>query len=329
MYLASVYPDRISVRYQAQEKDARTRWEEKQIVQEQNKINLEKKKTSWKLSYQTKKKMRDSVAYMSQMSKPRTIFRKQGKPIYNFKTSFITLTLPSKQIHTDKEIKQCLNNFLTTMRSRFNLKNYVWKAELQENENIHFHLIFDIFIEHTVLRYYWNKAINVLGYVDRYQAKMSKMSLQEYAEYRQIPISKAVNGFLFGNKTKWMSPGTEQVKSIYNDATASYYLSKYISKDVDSQEITEEEKQRISDFGRVWGRSQSLSRIGFVTRYCWTSLKRFIQSIDAKLESFTRVEYDYCVVFYFNFETITTNVRKWVRQKMTELAITYNYIAPT
>lgn len=330
MYVASLYPDRISVRYDYDQRTVMKRWEDRTEDKVTNSLqNLEKVKTTWKLSYQTKRKMRDSVAYMSAMSPRRTIYRRNGKKIYNFKTSFITLTLPSKQIHTDKEIKQCLNNFLTTMRGKFNLKNYVWKAELQVNENIHFHLIFDIFIEHTVIRYYWNKALNVLGYVDRYADRFKNLSLKEYAELRGINVSKAVSGYLFGRDTNWMSPGTENVKSIQSCEMASYYLSKYISKDVDQANVPEEDVQRIQDFGRVWARSQSLSRISYVTRYCWKSLKSFIKTVDENFTSLLRMDFDYCTVYYFRLNNGTAAFRKWVHQKLTELAFTYNYITPT
>ena len=330
MYVASLYPDRISVRYDNDTRSVMQKWEDRTAEKITNSLqNLEKVKTTWKLSYQTKRKMRDSVAYMSAMSPSRTIYRRNGKKIYNFKTSFITLTLPSKQIHTDKKIKQCLNNFLTTMRTRFNLKNYVWKAELQENENIHFHLIFDIYIEHTVIRYYWNKALNVLGYVDKYAERFKNLSLKEYAELRQVPVSQAVSGYLFGRDTDWMSPGTENVKSIQSCEMVSYYLSKYISKDVVSDDVVEEDLQRIKAFGRVWGRSQSLSRISYVTRYCWSSLKSFIKTIDENFESLLQMDFDYCTVYYFRLNNGTAAFRKWVRQKMTELAYTYEYTAPT
>lgn len=330
MYIASLYPDRISVRYEHDNRSARTKWEERMITSKNASLaNLEKNKTTWSLSYQTKRKMRDSVSYMSSMSRARTIKTPRGKFIYNFKTSFITLTLPSKQIHTDLEIKKCLNNFLTTMRQRFGLVNYVWKAELQKNENIHFHIITDVFIHHTVIRYYWNKALNVLGYVDRYSEQFSRMSLQEYAAYRNLPISQALNGFLFGRNSNWMSPATEQVKAVQNDSLISYYVAKYVTKEVQDGEVkSEEDKERILNFGRVWARSQSLSKVSFVTRYCWQNLKEFISSIDAAFESFHKVEFDYCTVYYFNFKGIVPAFKKWLYKKMTELAYSYGYPAP-
>lgn len=330
MYLATVYPNRITVRYEFDTRTARTRWEERIMKQtESSRNNLTKKKTNWTLSYQSKRKIYDSVNFLHQLAPAKTIKTKSGKLIYNFKTSFITLTLPSKQKHPDIQIKSALNNFLTTLRQKYNLKNYIWKAELQQNKNIHFHLVTDLYIHHSAIRYYWNKAINVLGYVDEYEKKFSKMSLQEYAEYRNLPVSKAINGYLEGRKTKWKSPGTENVQAIKNGKMLSYYIAKYITKSTaESEEITDQEQERIKNFGRTWGRSQSLSKIKFITRYCWQNLQQVLREIDVNLQSLDKKVYDYCTIYFLRGERCNRDLSQWFKRKMLELGRTYNYPIP-
>ena len=330
MYVATLYPDRISVRYDGDTRSACKKWEDSMLRKyEQSKKNLAERKKTWKLSYQSKKKIYDSVSYLHQMAPQKTIKTKSGKLIYGFKTSFITLTLPSKQTHSDIEIKGVLNNFLTTLRQKFGLQNYVWKAELQQNENIHFHIIVDMYIHHHAIRYYWNKALNVLGYVDCYRSKFENMSLKEYAESRNVPVKKAVNGFVYGRKTKWSSPGTENVQAIKNGKMLSYYIGKYITKATkEGSEVSEAELKRIESFGRVWGRSQSLSRLKFITRYDWNNLKSVLKEIDKKLESFDKVVYDYCTVYYLNGQRKKKVIADWIHKKMKELAITYRYPIP-
>lgn len=330
MYLASLYPDRISVRYEGNRPHFTTEWERRlEKKKAQSKINLAQRKQTFALSYQSKRKIRDTVGLLGQLSKPRTIWHQKSKPIYNFRTAFITLTLPSEQVHTDLEIKKCLNNFLTSLRSVYGLKNYIWKAELQANENIHFHIITDIFISHQAVRYYWNSAIEVLGYVSAYRCKYLGKSLQDYAEMRKTTVDKALRGFQFGQKTDWKSPPTEQVISIHSIGQLSYYVSKYVSKDFgEEQEPTAEEVQRIQNFGRTWARSQSLSKIKFVTRYNWEELKSFIRSLDSRLEGIIKVEHQYCTTFYFNFKELSAQVKSWLSRKMHELGITYQYPFP-
>lgn len=85
------------------------------------------------------------------------------------KHTFVTLTLSSRQIHCDKTIKrECLNHFLIYLNRHYGVRNYVWKAELQKNGNIHYHIITDKFIPHQELRELWNTAQNRLSYVDMF-----------------------------------------------------------------------------------------------------------------------------------------------------------------
>src|SRR5690554_5071199 len=61
---------------------------------------------------------------------------------------FITLTLSSKQVHDDNFIKRnLLNNFIIYMGRKFDMKNYLWKAEKQKNGSIHFHIVTDVYIK--------------------------------------------------------------------------------------------------------------------------------------------------------------------------------------
>ncbi len=90
-----------------------------------------------------------------------------------YKLTFITLTLPSKQIHSDNEIKsKCLNQFLIELKKNYGVSRYIWKAEKQENNNIHFHIIADKYIKWKEIRECWNRIVNKLGYVDRYESNM-------------------------------------------------------------------------------------------------------------------------------------------------------------
>lgn len=99
--------------------------------------------------------------------------------------TFLTLTLPSKQIHTDKEIsKFCLNPFLTYARKYFGVRYYIWKKEVQGNGNLHYHIVTDRYIDSKYLRRTWNRIINVgyvegcekpFDYVDRYSNRMKEL----------------------------------------------------------------------------------------------------------------------------------------------------------
>ncbi|WP_157730177.1 rolling circle replication-associated protein [Tenacibaculum jejuense] len=84
---------------------------------------------------------------------------------------FVTLTLPSKQQHSDKQIKRLQTRYIENLQKTYGVKYYVWKAEAQKNGNIHFHLLLDKWIHHTVHRKLWNKQLDKLGYLDSFQSK--------------------------------------------------------------------------------------------------------------------------------------------------------------
>lgn len=86
--------------------------------------------------------------------------------------TFVTLTLPSAQLHEDNEIKRkCLTPYIETLKRKYNVWNYFWRAEAQKNGNIHFHILIDSYIHHTAIRNEWNQCINKLGYVDKFKEK--------------------------------------------------------------------------------------------------------------------------------------------------------------
>jgi hypothetical protein len=99
--------------------------------------------------------------------------------------TFVTLTLPSVQMHTDNAIKEkILTPFITWLTSSssetyskgpkkgqkkgFGVSVYFWRAEPQKNTNIHFHIIADKYVPWEAIRNQWNQFCERLGYVTRY-----------------------------------------------------------------------------------------------------------------------------------------------------------------
>lgn len=90
------------------------------------------------------------------------------KQHFTFRVNFITLTLSASQEHSDKEIKQkLLQPFIRILRNRHGVRNYIWKAEAQDNDRIHFHITCDQFIHYDTIRQTWNTLQETLGYITR------------------------------------------------------------------------------------------------------------------------------------------------------------------
>lgn len=280
-------------------------------------------KKSVNLSENSKRLLKQSIMGMYMLSKPRTIKINSKKFIYNFRTSFITLTLPSEQKHSDVEIKACLNLFLNNIRHHFKIKNYVWKAELQKNENIHFHLIFDKYIPFQAIRYYWLLAIKPLGYIEAYKQKFINMTLSQYANYRGLSIQEAQRPFAMGARSNWENPNCVDVEAVNSAQAASYYLSKYFAKS-DDENIDEE---RISEFGKVWARSRSLSRLKYKNKWEFSEVAELLRNFTQK-EFLIKRSFDYCTVFYFNFKKIPKKVLSYICRLLEYNAVRYDYPIP-
>lgn len=139
------------------------------------------------------------------------------------KHTFATLTLPASQMHDDKVIKrEIFNKTLINLGRRFDAKNYLWKAEVQKNSNIHFHVLLDRYIPHQELRAVWNKALQSLEYIDRFKQ-------------------------LHGHD----NPNSTDIHSLQKTKNIRAYIAKYVSKEIEGRNID----------GHAWGRSDNLKKL--------------------------------------------------------------------
>lgn len=175
--------------------------------------------------------------------------------------NFVTLTLPSVQKHTDKEVKKMLNYYLTELKKMVGEFSYVWKAEKQKNGNIHFHILINKYINYSYIRKVWNNILNRNGYIEEYRKKLSSMTLNEYIEHRKKDakikhtkehIKEYTKAYMKGKKTNWTNPNTTDIHTLKGIKSASAYISKYMSKDEKGVE------------GRYWGASDELRNYEFV-----------------------------------------------------------------
>jgi hypothetical protein len=112
--------------------------------------------------------LKDAIDLLASAARTKRIWWSEHETYVSFKLNFITLTLPSKQIHTDTEIAHLiLKPFIRWWREKNPNLLYIWKAEVQDNGNIHYHLTTNSFIHWRTLRKQWNRRCEALGYVSR------------------------------------------------------------------------------------------------------------------------------------------------------------------
>jgi hypothetical protein len=208
------------------------------------------------VSDQARRKVGKAIDYLLYLSNDKVLPATAHGKSYNFKIAFITLTLPSKQIHSDNEIKdQCLNQFLIEIRQRYNVKNYLWRAEKQKNKNVHFHILVDKFIPWSELRDRWNRIINKLGYVENYRTEMKQFHANGFNIRKDLlqhwDYQKQIKAYQKGKINDWQSPNSTDVHSLYKIQSIRKYITKYCTKNDVNSEVS----------GRMWGCNYELSDI--------------------------------------------------------------------
>jgi hypothetical protein len=224
------------------------------------------------LSKTAKKKLSLAIEYFLQINKPNNGKSGNTGRHYDNKIAFITLTLPSKQIHTDNEIKsKCLNQFMIELAKYHNVTQYVWRAEYQKNGNIHFHILVNRFIKWSYVMNRWNRIINKLGYVDRYRNNMIDWHKEGFKVRKDLiekwPVEKQKKAYEEGKKHDWWNPNSIDVHGLQNITNIKNYLTKYLTKSEQEKKKSEEETQEIKkEIGRIWSSSTVFSNItGAVT----------------------------------------------------------------
>lgn len=301
------------------------------INEEGSKKPLNKK--PGQMSRNSKKKIINRVNWLALNSKERNVKLNNGHIIKNFRISIITLTLPAKQKHGSKElVSKGLNQFLTTMRSKFGWKNYVWKAELQENGNLHFHICTDRVMHYKIIRKYWNAILDKLGYITTYQRKFALMSKQYYVNYNISKHggsrSKWSNAYHYGVSTGWKDPNTTDVKSVTDTSKVAAYVSKYLSKPLAKNgKAAAQNSKRLSELGRFWSCSHSLSKLGNV-KLCVDDSTSAVFNFLRKMKNIFVFENDFVECLMFGKLKLPKKLQDWIYGHLIKYADMTGYVFP-
>ena len=197
----------------------------------------EKKKVS---GYRKKKTFINSELFVEKKDK--------NKQEITYKLAFITLTLSSVQDVPDEIIKKAmLNHFLVEIKRKYNVENYIWKAEKQDNGNIHFHVLIDKYIYHDDVRKLWNSIQNKapFHYVDKYSIKMQEKYKNGFKPDNNSTVSIEIQRkrFEIGKNTKWTNPNSTDIHALKSIKNAAAYITKYLSKGVSKSSRIDEMKE--------------------------------------------------------------------------------------
>lgn len=289
--------------------------------------NLSKAKHTGVVSRKAVKRLYTAMDWLLLIAKNKWAQNMHNHRVFKYKLGLITLTLPSEQKHTDNEIKhKALNNFFTQCRQRFELQNYIWKAEKQKNGNIHFHIVIDKYVHYSDLQRIWNKILDGMGYIEDYrinqQAWHSKGFKPRPWLFKTWSLKSQVEAYKSGKVTTWSNPsGTVDIHSLKKIRNAKAYLAKYLTKNSDvytafkearnaavtanggnslepdiAQSLYDSIKKKLQVQGNLWYISQSLSKLKQVNVSVSTELQDELSTIE-NLFPDKVIQKDFCTVF--------------------------------
>jgi hypothetical protein len=193
------------------------------VARMENAKNLRINKHNNKLSHKAIQRIKTAINWLIVSAKEKKVFHKASGKYFKFKVNLVTLTLPdtTEKVTEQAFKKKLIHPFLVYMKKFYGLKNYVWKVEFQKNGKLHLHITTDTFINHAILRHYWNSLLKKNGFL---------------------------NDFI--KKHKHDNPNSTDVHSVWKVKNLGAYIAKYMSKNSDSEEIIN---------GRIWGCNYELS----------------------------------------------------------------------
>lgn len=207
------------------------------------------------ISDNTARKIKRAISYLIAVSSVKVLESQMHQKKFPWRVSFVTLTLPSKQVHSDNEIKnKCLHQFLIEASKKWNITHYVWRSEHQANGNIHFHILTNRFIPWQELRDVWNRCTEKLGYVTNYRKEMKDFHSGNFRVrnnlLKQWSYKNQLKAYHEGRACDWSSPNSTDVHSVKKIKNLMAYVCKYVLKEDVLSDGT----------SRQWGCSYALSR---------------------------------------------------------------------
>lgn len=177
------------------------------------------------------KRLRKSIELLVECSQNRTVYSKVvGKNIQH-KLSFITLTIPTaEKIELKEATKLLLEPMLRHLRQVHGMKNYVWKVELQERGQLHWHITSDVYVPHSELRNKWNQLLLRNNYMSEYLQKKGHSNANS-TDIHSVRKVRDLSAYLVKYFTK-KSQNPEQLQGKIWDCSKNLKSAKYFETEL-------------------------------------------------------------------------------------------------
>lgn len=132
---------------------------------------IRKKAYSGKVTTGSAKRLKSAIDILLQISPTKNTYNPVTKKWFPFKLNFVTLTVSAhKNISAREGYSNLMRPFLRKLQKEGSY-SYLWKAELQERGQLHYHLVTDTFFTWQLIRSTWNNLQRKNRYLDDYAIK--------------------------------------------------------------------------------------------------------------------------------------------------------------
>lgn len=247
-----------------------------------------------------KKRMKKAITLLLQSTPYEWKLHPVTNKQFQHKISFITLTTPTHE--NSYNGKWCHKNLLQPMlrilRTRYGMKSYIWKVELQDNKQIHYHITCDVALNHTRLRTEWNNLLIRHDMLEDFKIR-------------------------YGHS----NPNSTDIHSVHKVNNLEAYLVKYITKEYQNEDALN---------CKIWDCSKNLKVNDYFKIELDHGLHQYIRSLQKSFMVFTSyferaIFLDFKTTdYYANFSTRLINefhnylksVREWEKNTTQKIATT-------
>lgn len=170
------------------------------------------------LSRKSQSRIKNYINLLVECSDEKEIYSRKENLRFIYRVGFCTLTLPSDFNMYDADVYRLVfKPFIRILKEQFDLGEYLWKAEVQDNGQLHFHLTLNVWIHWFYINREWNNQLKKNGY--------TFASVNHERATTEIHSTKSVKNlaaYLCGYVTKkdtYKKKGKEFIKANYNKKT--------------------------------------------------------------------------------------------------------------
>lgn len=241
---------------------------------------LYKQAYSGKVTQGVRKRLTKAINLMLMTVKPKYIFNDIGNYWQYHKLSFITLKITAaRNISVHEAYESCFCYFLDWF-TRTATKNprplYTWKAELQKDGQVHYHITTPEWINCQALRRKWNEILRKAGFLEDYVKEHGHYNANA-TDIHQVNDVKNLSAYMIKALTDSIA-AAEKIKKT-RQGKQEQHIGAEMAKEIQNEESTD---------GKIWGCSELLQNAKYAVLVLSDRHHDFIKKMEAigKIKSF-------------------------------------------